>query len=376
MAASASVASIKKHFRGLKDPRVKGRSWHLLIDIVTLAVCGVIGNCDDWQDIVLFAKERESWFRRFLKLPNGIPSHQTFERVFARLDARTFSCCCVDWLRAVSELVGLSHIAIDGKSLCGSASSSLRPLHLVSAWATQAHLSLGQVAVEGKGNEITAIPQLLEMLDLHGALVTIDAIGCQKAIAAKIIEKKGDYVLTVKGNQERLLTDIQETVNKALDDEIPKHQVRTLTTEEDGHGRREVRTYMVISNLEDIRDRLAWPGLKTVGMCCRTRIINGEETTEAHYFIGSRRMGIHRYAEVLRNHWGIENNLHWQLDVSFGEDRSRIQDRNAAANFAVLRKLALGLLRRNPEKMSVARKRKKAALDTDFLAATLTNAGD
>ncbi len=376
MAAPASVASIKKHFRGLKDPRVKGRSWHLLIDIVTLAICGVIGNCDDWQDIVLFAKERESWFRRFLKLPNGIPSHHTFERVFARLDARAFSCCCVDWLRAVSELVGLSHIAIDGKSLCGSASSSLRPLHLVSAWATQAHLSLGQVAVEGKGNEITAIPQLLEMLDLHGALVTIDAIGCQKAIAAKIIEKKGDYVLAVKGNQERLLTDIQKTVNKALDDEIPKHQVRTLTTEEEGHGRREVRTYMVISTLEDIRDRLAWPGLKTVGMCCRTRIINGEETTEAHYFIGSRRMGIHRYAEVLRDHWGIENNLHWQLDVSFGEDRSRIQDRNAAANFAVLRKLALGLLRRNPEKMSVARKRKKAALDTDFLAATLTNAGD
>jgi predicted transposase YbfD/YdcC len=376
MAASASVASIKKHFRGLKDPRVKGRSWHLLIDIVTLAICGVIGNCDDWQDIVLFAKERESWFRRFLKLPNGIPSHHTFERVFARLDARTFSCCCVDWLRTVSELVGLSHIAIDGKSLCGSASSSLRPLHLVSAWATQAHLSLGQVAVEGKGNEITAIPQLLEMLDLHGALVTIDAIGCQKAIAAKIIEKKGDYVLAVKGNQERLLTDIQKTVNKALDDEIPKHQVRTLTTEEEGHGRREVRTYMVISNLEDIRDRLVWPGLKAVGMCCRTRIINGEETTEAHYFISSRRMGIHRYAEVLRNHWGIENNLHWQLDVSFGEDRSRIQDRNAAANFAVLRKLALGLLKRNPEKMSVARKRKKAALDTDFLAATLTNAGD
>jgi predicted transposase YbfD/YdcC len=375
MAALASVASIKKHFRGLKDPRVKGRSWHLLIDIVTLAICGVIGNCDDWQDIVLFAKERESWFRRFLKLPKGIPSHHTFERVFARLDPRNFSVCCVDWLRAVSELVGLSHIAIDGKSLRGSASSSLGPLHLVSAWATQAHLSLGQVAVEGKGNEITAIPQLLEMLDLHGALVTIDAIGCQKSIAAKIIEKKGDYVLAVKGNQERLQADIQETVNKALDQEFPKHQVSTLTTEEIGHGRREVRTYTVISNLEDIRDRFAWPGLKTVGMYCRTRIINGEEKTEAHYFIGSRRMGVHQYAEVLRNHWGIENNLHWQLDISFGEDRSRIQDRNAAANFAVMRKLALGLLRRNPEKMSVARKRKKAALDTDFLTATLTAPG-
>ena len=376
MAATTRVGTLRRHFRPLKDPRVVGRSRHLLFDIIVLAICGVIGNCDDWPDIALFAQKREAWFRRFLKLPNGVPSHDTFERVFAALDPRVFERCCLEWLRAVAGLVGVGQIAIDGKTLRGSAGSTLGPLHLVSAWATQAHLSLGQVAVEGKGNEITAIPQLLEMLDLHGALVTIDAIGCQKAIAAKIIEKKGDYVLTVKGNQERLLTDIQETVNKALDDEIPKHQVRTLTTEEEGHGRREVRTYMVISNLEDIRDRLAWPGLKTVGMCCRTRIINGEETTEAHYFIGSRRMGIHRYAEVLRNHWGIENNLHWQLDVSFGEDRSRIQDRNAAANFAVLRKLALGLLRRNPEKMSIARKRKKAALDTDFLAATLTNAGD
>jgi predicted transposase YbfD/YdcC len=376
MAAPTSVALIKKHFRGLKDPRVKGRSWHLLMDIVTMAICGVIGNCDDWQDIALFAKQRESWFRRFLKLPKGIPSHHTFERVFARLDARSFSRCCVDWLRAASDLVNLSHIAIDGKSLCGSASSQMGPLHLVSAWATQANLSLGQVAVEGKGNEITAIPQLLELLDLKGALVTIDAIGCQKAIAAKIIEKEGDYVLAVKGNQERLLTDIQETVSQALDEQIPKHQVRTLTTEEEGHGRREVRTYLVIDHLENIRDRTAWPGLRTVGMYCCTRIINGEETTEAHYFIGSRRMALHRYVEALRDHWSIENNLHWQLDVSFGEDRSRIRDRNAAENYATVRKLALGLLKRNPEKMSIARKRKKAALDTNFLAATLAGTGD
>src|SRR6516164_5674647 len=166
MAALASVASLKRHFRGLKDPRITGRSRHLLIDIVTMAICGVIGNCDDWKDIVLFAKQRESWFRRFLRLPNGIPSHHTFEHLFARLDPRAFGRCCVDWLRAISDLVGFAHIAIDGKSLCSSASSKLGPLHLVSAWATQAHLSLGQVAVDGKGNEITAIPQLLELLDL------------------------------------------------------------------------------------------------------------------------------------------------------------------------------------------------------------------
>ena len=374
MAAIASVGSIKKYFRRLKDPRVTGRSSHLLVDIITMAICAVIGNCDDWGDIELFAKEREAWFRRFLRLPNGIPSHDTFERVFARLDPRAFSRGCVEWLRAASDLVGISHIAIDGKTLCGSASSKLGPLHLVSAWAAQAHLSLGQVAVNGKSNEITAIPQLLELLELKGALVTIDAMGCQKAIAQKILDKGGDYVLAVKGNQERLLSDIQETVGHALDGAFAKHQVATITTSEEGHGRQETRTYTVITNLEGIRDRAAWPGLKVVGMCCRQRTANGEETLESHYFIGSRKMGARSYAEVLRHHWGIENNLHWQLDVSFSEDASRIQDRTAAENFAVLRKLALMLLKRNPTKLSIARKRMKAALDPDFLAAALTAA--
>jgi predicted transposase YbfD/YdcC len=375
MAAITSVASIKKHFRGLKDPRVQGRSSHLLVDIITLAICAVIGNCNDWRDIELFAQEREAWFRRFLRLPHGIPSHDTFARVFARLDPCAFSRCCVDWLRAASELVGLSHIAIDGKTIRGSASSKLAPLHLVSAWAAQAHLSLGQVAVDGKSNEITAIPQLLELLDLKGALVTIDAIGCQKAIAGKIVDKGGDYVLAVKGNQQRLLSDIQETVGKALDGEFAKHQVAMITTVEEGHGRREERTYTVITNLEGIRDRAAWPNLKVVGMCCRQRQVNGEETLESHYFIGSRKMGARKYGEVLRNHWSIENNLHWQLDVSFDEDKSQIEDRNTAENFAVMRKLALMLLKRNTAPLSIARKRMKAALDPDFLAETLTSAG-
>jgi predicted transposase YbfD/YdcC len=372
MAALTSLASIKKHFRGLKDPRVTGRTRHLLLEIVTLAICGVIGNCDDWADIELFARQRESWFRRFLKLPNGIPSHHTFARVFAKLDPQAFGRCCADWLRAASALVGLDHLAIDGKTARGSAASPLGPLHVVSAWATQAQLSLGQVAVDGKSNEITAIPQLLELLDLHGALVTIDAIGCQKAIASKIIDKGGDYVLAVKGNQERLLFDIQETVGKALDGELAKHQVAMITTTEEGHGRQEERSYTVITNLEGIRDRALWPALKVVGMCCRTRIVKGVETSECHYFIGSRQMGARKYAEVLRNHWGIENNLHWQLDVSFREDASRIQERNAVENFGVLRKLALALLKRHPEKESIARKRKKAALDPVFLAETMT----
>jgi predicted transposase YbfD/YdcC len=313
----------------------------LLFDIIVLAVCGVIANCDDWPDIALFAKKREAWFRRFLKLPHGVPSHDTFERVFAALDPRAFERCCLAWLREVAGLLGVGHIAIDGKTVRGSAGSQLGPLHLVSAWATQAHLTLAQVAVDGKSNEITAIPKLLELLDLNGALVTIDAIGCQKAIAKKVVAGGGDYVLVVKGNQGQLLEDIQETVAQALDGEVPAGAVRVHTTRAEGHGRQEERSCVVIQHVAEIRDQQAWPNLTTVGMCRRERTVNGQTSTEVCYFIGSRRMAARRYAQALRSHWGIENSLHWQLDVSFHEDASRIENRHGAANFALFRKLAL-----------------------------------
>lgn len=374
MAAITHAGSIKRYFRKLKDPRVVGRTDHLLIDIIVMAICAVIGNCDDWEDIELFAKKRQAWFQRFLKLPKGIPSHDTFRRVFAQLDPRAFAACCVAWLHAAADLVGVGHIAIDGKTLCGSASSTLGPLHLVSAWATEANLTLGEVAVDGKSNEITALPKLLELLDLQGALVTIDAMGCQKAIAEKIVAAGGDYVLAVKGNQEHLLEDIQATVAQALEGNLPKHTVATYTTTETGHGREEQRIYTVIRSLDGIRDREAWAGLTTVGMCCRERTVKGKTTMESHYFIGSRRMGARRYAAALRQHWYIENCLHWQLDISFSEDASRIQDRNAAENFALLRKMALGLLKQKPAKLSIARKRKAAALDHAFLAEIVTGA--
>jgi predicted transposase YbfD/YdcC len=374
MAAITHAGSIKRHFRRLRDPRVVGRSTHLLIDIIVMAICGVISNCDDWPDIEMFAKQREGWLRRFLKLPGGVPSHDTFERVFAALDPRALECCCLAWLRDVAQLVGLEHIAIDGKSLCGSASSSFGPLHLVSAWATQASLTLGQVAIRGKGNEITAIPKLLELLDLNGALVTIDAIGCQKAIAKKIVDGGGDYVLVVKANQERLLSDIQATVERALDGALPAAAVRQCTTTEKGHGRLEERSCVVIEHLKGISDRKLWPKLKTVGMCYRERTLDGNTTTEVAYFIGSRRMGARRYAEVLRRHWRIENNLHWQLDVSFHEDASRVENYHGAANLAFMRKMALSLLKQNLRKESIARKRKRAALDHAFLAEVLTGA--
>jgi predicted transposase YbfD/YdcC len=374
MAATTRGGSIRKHFRSLKDPRVVGRTRHRLSDIIVLAICGVIANCDDWPDIALFAQSREAWFRRFLALPHGVPAHDTFERVFAALDPRALERCCIAWLREVAGLVGAGHIAIDGKTLRGSAGGPFGPLHLVSAWATQARLTLGQVAVDGQSNEITAIPELLALLDLSGALVTIDAIGCQTAIAKKIVAGGGDYVLVVKANQGHLLDDIQETMTRALDGDLPKRAVRTYTTRDQGHGRQEERTCVVVTSVAGIRDRSSWPRLKTVGMCCRNRTVDGQTSTEVQYFIGSRRMAARRYAQVLRGHSGIENNLHWQLDVSFREDASRIENRHGAAAVALFRKLALALLKQHPRKDSIARKRKVAALNPEFLAETLAGA--
>jgi predicted transposase YbfD/YdcC len=376
MAAITHAGSLKNHFRSLPDPRVVGRTRHLLLDIVVIAICAVIADCDDWREIALFAQKRESWFRRFLKLPAGIPSHDTFERVFAAVDPRAFQRCCLSWLQALAGLVGIRHVAIDGKTLRGSATAKLGPLHLVSAWATQANLTLGQVAVDTKSNEITAIPQLLQLLDLNGALVTIDAIGCQKEIAEAIVDRGGDYVLAVKGNQEHLLEDIQATVDKALTGQLPPAAVSEYATAEDGHGRHEKRFYVVIHHVEDLRDGQRWPTVTTVGMCLRERTVGETATSELHYFIGSRRMRARRYAEVLRNHWRIENNLHWQLDISFKEDSNRIQDHNAATNLSLMRKIALSLLKRNPTKNSIARKRKAAALDLDFLEEILQGAAN
>src|SRR5437870_3288023 len=291
MAAISRVGSIKKYFTSLRDPRVRNRTEHRLLDIIAIALCGVIANCDGWTDSIDFANNRIVWFKRFLKLPNGIPSHDTVERVFANIDPAVFNRCCIAWLRDVSDLVGLGHLAIDGKTLRGSASCKRGPLHLVSAWATEAKLSLGEVAVEGKSNEIKAIPELLKLLDLNGALVTIDAIGCQKVIAKQIIDQGGDYLLAVKGNQEHLLEDIQTTVAKALDGQLAKHQVATITTTEEAHGRKETRTYRTITNLDDIRDRKLWAGLTTVCLCWRECTINGETTEEVRYFIASGRTG-------------------------------------------------------------------------------------
>jgi len=359
--------SIPHYFTKLKDPRRAHRRLHRLQDIVVIALCAVIAGAQDWQEIETFGRKRADWLRRFLALPNGIPSHDTFERVFNRLAPRAFQACFRDWVQAVQQALRIEHVAIDGKTLRGSGSATLGPLHLVSAWATAQRLSLGQVAVDAKSNEITAIPVLLDLLELNGALVTIDAMGCQKAIAQKVIDRGGDYILTVKDNQEHLLADIQQSVIDACDIDFAGLEHDTYEARERGHGREEYRCYTVLHHTAGLRNADEWAGLTTIGVCYSERVIDGVSSDETRYFIGSRKASAKIYAKALRGHWGIENSLHWQLDVTFAEDDNRVTKRNAAENLALLRRLTLSLLQAHPAKLSIAKKRFAAALDTAFL---------
>jgi predicted transposase YbfD/YdcC len=375
---SAALA-IKTHFRKLKDPRMERSKLHPLINIVTIAICGVICRCEDWQQIALFGEKRKAWFEKFLAMPNGIPSHDTFERVFDRLDPKAFQCCFLDWIDVLYQQLGLKHIAIDGKTLRGSGTGKLKTLHLVSAWATENHVSLGQVACAEKSNEITAIPELLEMLCLEGALVTIDAMGCQKEIAAVICDKGGDYLLTVKDNQPTLKADIESSFEQAFSTDFEGLDYDEFQTRDIGHGRKETRTYTIIKNPQTITQKDQWQDLKVIGMCVCERVEGyseanpqgTRESAEVRYFIGSRTAGAKIYARGLRGHWGIENNLHWQLDVTFAEDANRVSRRNGAENLALLRKLALGLLKRHPSKLSIKCKALAASLDDAFLEAVI-----
>jgi predicted transposase YbfD/YdcC len=362
--------AIKKHFRKLKDPRINRHKRHLLLDIVVLAICGVIAGCNDWQQIETFGDKREQWLKQFLSLPNGIPSHDTIERLFDRLNPTVFQACFREWMHALHETLGLSQIAIDGKTLRGSARGELKGLHLVSAWATANSLSLGQVAVADKSNEIPAIPQLLKLLDVHGALVTIDAMGCQKEIAKAIVDGGGDYVLTVKDNQPTLRANIEKCFERGLANDFAGLQHDHFKTAEKGHGREETRCYDIITDPPGF-EGTDWQELHVIGMCCRERVCNGKVSTEVNYFIGSRKADAKVYGHALRNHWRIENGLHWLLDVTFAEDKNRVSKRHGADNLAQVRRLALSLLKQHPAKRSIACKRLSAALDPAFLEEVL-----
>jgi predicted transposase YbfD/YdcC len=367
--------SIPRFFRKLQDPRRAHRRLHLLQDILVTALCAVIAGAQDWQEIETFGRKRHDWLRRFLELPHGIPSHDTFERVFNRLDPRALHACFWNWVQAIQQALRIKHVAIDGKTLRSSGSAQLGPLHLVSAWATAQRLSLGQVAVSEASNEITAIPVLLDLLDVNGALVTIDAMGCQRAIAQKIRDRGGDYVLTVKDNQEHLLEDIRQSFLDAWERDFAGLEHDVYETRERGHGREEYRCYRVLHSTGGLRHADDWAGLTTIGLCYSERTVNGVTTEQARYFIGSRKASAREYGRALRGHWGIENQLHWQLDVTFGEDDNRVCRRNAAENLALLRRLTLSLLQAHPEKLSIAKKRFAAALDPEFLEEILRGDG-
>jgi predicted transposase YbfD/YdcC len=366
---------ITKHFVKLKDPRRRHRRLHRLHDIIVIALCAVIAGAQDWHDIVTFGRLRRDWLKRFCKLPHGIPSHDTFERVFARLDPQAFQACFQQWVQAVQAELRIKHVAIDGKTLCGSASRTLGPLHIVSAWATAQGLALGQAAVAGDSNEITAIPALLDLIDVRGALVTIDAMGCQKAIAKKIRDRGGDYLLTVKGNQPELHAQVQASLQQAFETDFAGVEHDSYETRQRGHGREEHRAYTVVHDVSGIRQRDAWPDVQSIGVCYHERTVQGKTTEEVRYFISSKKASARMCGKVLRDHWRIENSLHWQLDVTFAEDGNRVSQRNTAENLALLRRLSLSLLQAHPAKTSMARKRFSAALEPQFLEEILRGDG-
>ena len=368
----ATPLTIKHHFRKLRDPRINRHKRHQLLDIIIVALCAVLCGAKDWQQVEAFGKLRLDWLRRFIDLANGVPSHDTFERVFDRIDPSAFHRCFQKWVTALAEKLDIKHIAIDGKTVRGSGSSKLGPLHLVSAWASEHHLSLGQVATGTKSNEITAIPELLELLDLQGAIVTIDAMGCQKAIASKIVERGGNYLLVAKDNQPTLLGNIQKAVGDALETNFEGIRHDQYSTEDKGHGRVEKRHYTILIDPPGIDQKEEWKDLRVVGMVVRERQVGeAEPTMEASYFISNTVQSAQTYAKALRNHWGIENNLHWQLDVTFAEDANRFTKQNGVQNLALLRKLALMMLKRHPSKQSLACKQWSAALNPAFLEEVL-----
>jgi predicted transposase YbfD/YdcC len=372
-----AVEGIRKYFEGVRDPRVVGRCDHLLIDILTIAILAVICGADDWTDIEAFGQVRESWLRQFLELPNGIPSHDTFRRVFELLSRNQFAAALLQWTQALQEATTSDLVAIDGKTLRRShrKRGGLAALHLVTAWNCSNGLTLGQYATEDKSNEITAIPEQLKMLNLKGCTVTIDAMGCQKDIAAEIRDGGADYVLAVKENQPHLYEDLQQHFDAALEneDELPAQQHHS--TREKGHGRREQRFYYSTPVPETLRNQEAWRDIQSVGCAIGSTVRDGRESGLVRYFISSLKPGAKRFGTAVRKHWGIENSQHWVLDVAFREDDRRQQERNGAANLATVRRLAVSLLRQDKTITRGAKaKRMVAALEPTYLLRVLKHA--
>jgi predicted transposase YbfD/YdcC len=376
------AVNLLRFFEDLPDPRSNVNRLHRLGDVIVIAICAVIATADGPTAIANWAKLNATWLGRHLALPNGIPGKDTFRRVLGLLPPAAFQQCFGQWLQTLQapadeEPETKRHIAVDGKTLRRShdRKNGLGPMHIVSAWASDFGITLGQVATEEKSNEITAIPQLLELIDVEDAIVTIDAAGCQKAIAAKIVEGKGDYVLALKGNQEKLFHEVEFLMLRHMRDDFAGCPVSRYVEVEQGHGRLESRTYYQITAPSYLHGRSEWKGLKTIGAAVRVYEENGVEKRDTRYYISSLRRNGQQFAHAVRRHWGIENSLHWSLDMTYREDESRVRNRAFAENLSWLRRMTLSLIKQHPGKQSNIMKRRMAGWSPDFLMQILTGKG-
>ena len=367
---AAPQLAFAEHFAGLPDPRIERTKKHLLLDILAITLCATLAGADSFEEVERFGKARLDWLKRFLALPNGVPSHDTFNRVFAALNPRKFNECVISWLSAVCEAAGLKHIAVDGKSARRAPRDTFSGrLHLVSAWAGENRLILGPQEVADGSHESAAIPELLRVLELKGALVTIDAAGCQKEIAEQVREQKGDYLLAVKGNQPKLHAAVKDVFARLVESDFEGVGHDTHALVEAGHGRQEERYVTVVYDPQGLPQE--WPDVKAVVLLSRERESNGKNSSTAHYYICSRKASARKLGEWVRGHWGVENGLHWVLDVAFSEDANKTHAGHAGANLGMIRRVALSLLRQDPAKGSVKAKRFQAALDGDYLLKVL-----
>jgi predicted transposase YbfD/YdcC len=365
---SNSEIRFTRYFADLPDPRADRTKWHRLDDILVIALCAVVCGADSFDEIERFGKARHPWLKTFLALPKGIPSHDTFNRVLAALDRDQFSACFARWMTDLCEATGLRVIALDGKACRAAPADTFSGcLHLVNAWAVENRLFLGQVAVADGGHEIAAIPELLKVLDLNGALVTMDAAGCQKEIVRQIRRQGGDYLVAVKGNQPALQRAVHAAVERAGAAEFAG--CPTAAAVEDGHGRHEERYVTVIPNPDGLPGE--WADVGAVVTVGREREVGGVNTSTTHWYLTSLRCSAEEVAGYARGHWGVENGLHWCLDVSFREDANRTRDTTAGANLGVVRRVAASLLKQDTGKGSIKAKRLNAALDPKYLERVL-----
>jgi predicted transposase YbfD/YdcC len=370
MMSQSSISSLKKHFEVLKDPRAQHRIEHLLIDIVVISICAVICGAESWPEIEEYGLAKQVWLETLLELPNGIPSHDTFERLFARLKPKQMQECFINWVQSIYHIVPGEGVSLDGKALRGSAEKGNRSslIYMVSAWATEAQLVLGQQKVRGKSNEITAIPELLKMIELESAVVTIDAMGCQRAIAEQIVSQKGDYILALKGNQGNLHDEVIHWFEQAQEKRFAGMDYDLHETQEFSHGRQERRRHWILTEIESLPGLEQWAKLTAIGCVESQRTVGEKTSTETRYYLLSLPLDAARFAEKVRGHWGIENQLHWVLDVGFREDQCRVMQDNAAANLAVIRHIAINLIKQEKSiKAGTRTKRMRAGWDDQYL---------